>query len=322
MRQIPAAVAVLGLSALALVGCAATGPADAGCERVSSDSSALDLITASGEPGQPAASTDAPVYVDETVYSDVRAGEGTPISSRAQDVQLNVAILNGKTGQSVLSAPTQVTSVESLAGSFEGLAKMLDCAAEGSRVIGAVPSEDIAPEALPQLGLEDGDSAVFVVDVNKVFLGAANGVPQYVEGSRVPTVVLAPDGTPGVVVPDAAPPSELVVKVLKKGDGEVVDASNRPRVHYTGVDWETGEVFDSSWTAGTPQTFSLDQVVEGFGDALEGQTVGSQILAVIPPELGYGEEGSGAIAGGATLVFVIDILGIDDVSPEQGAPTQ
>ena len=56
---------------------------------------------------------------------------------------------------------------------------------------------------------------------------------------------------------------------------------------------------------------SASFAVPGFAQALEGQTVGSQIHAVIPPELGYGAEGSGTIPGDATLVFVIDILGID-----------
>ena len=49
----------------------------------------------------------------------------------------------------------------------------------------------------------------------------------------------------------------------------------------------------------------------GFAEALEGKTVGSQVLAVIPPDQGYGDQGSGAVPGDATLVFVIDILGID-----------
>ena len=54
----------------------------------------------------------------------------------------------------------------------------------------------------------------------------------------------------------------------------------------------------------------MNGVVPGFAQALEGQTVGSQILAVIPPELGYGEAGNegAGIKGTDTLVFVVDIL--------------
>jgi FKBP-type peptidyl-prolyl cis-trans isomerase len=63
-------------------------------------------------------------------------------------------------------------------------------------------------------------------------------------------------------------------------------------------------------------SLTLDAVVPGFAEALEGQTVGSQVMVVIPPDQGYGEEGQGAIPGGSTLVFVIDILGLDAPAPE------
>ena len=56
----------------------------------------------------------------------------------------------------------------------------------------------------------------------------------------------------------------------------------------------------------------LASVVPGFAEALKGQTVGSQVLAVIPPDLAYGDAGQGPVPGGATLVFVIDILGTDE----------
>ena len=98
--------------------------------------------------------------------------------------------------------------------------------------------------------------------------------------------------------------------MLKKGDGETVADGASVTVHYTGVIWATGETFDSSWTRGEPATFSTSGVVEGFSAALVGQTVGSQVLAVIPPAQGYGDtppESSG-IGATDTLVFVIDIL--------------
>lgn len=322
MRRIPAAVAALGLTALALVGCAPGGSAAAACDRTTSDASSLALVDVTGEQGQPAATTTAPVYVTKTAFTDLAEGSGTPITTAAQDVQVGIAVLNGATGQTVLAAPTTVVSVATLDDTFTGVADMLQCARPGSRTVGAIPASDLPAEVVSQIGIDEDQSAVVVLDLNTVFLAAANGTPQYVDGSGIPTVVLAPDGTPGIVVPDAAPPADLVVKTLKKGDGAVIDADSRPRVHYTGVLWETGEVFDSSWQNGSPQTFSLDGVVDGFAQAIEGQTVGSQVLVVIPPELGYGDEDSGTIPGGSTLVFVIDILGIDDITTEQPAPTQ
>ena len=80
-------------------------------------------------------------------------------------------------------------------------------------------------------------------------------------------------------------------------------------LRYTGVVWDTGEVFDSSWENGSALVLG-DDMIEGFTKAIEGQTVGSQVMAVIPPDLGYGDQANGPIPAGATLVFVADIVGI------------
>jgi peptidylprolyl isomerase len=91
----------------------------------------------------------------------------------------------------------------------------------------------------------------------------------------------------------------------------VVPEGANVTVHYTGVNWNTGVIFDSSWTRGEPTTFNTRQVIGGFTAALEGQTVGSQVLVVIPPDQGYGAAGSPPDIGGTdTIVFVVDILGI------------
>ncbi len=279
---------------------------------MTSDSSALDLIEVSGPVGQPGATTTAPVFVDETVFADVTVGEGRAVTTRAQDVQFSVAILDGQTGETVVASGTQVTPVAQWGEYYEGIAAMLECATEGSRIVAAVAPSDLADEARANLGLTGDQAAVMVLDLQKVYLAAADGAPQYNDTRGLPSVVLAPDGRPGIVVPDIDPPADLVVQVLKKGDGDEVTGDRPVRVHYTGVTWADGEVFDSSWEKGASAPMSLDGVVPGFAQALEGQTVGSQILAVIPPELGYGDAGQGAIPGGATLVFVIDILGLDE----------
>ncbi|WP_394280315.1 FKBP-type peptidyl-prolyl cis-trans isomerase [Microbacterium sp.] len=315
MRQIPAALAVLGLSALALTACSAAPGDPADCDRAASESTALDLIDVTGEQGQPRARTSAPVHVTETAFTDLTVGAGAAVTTRAQDIVFTTTVLNGTTGQTLLSSGTTVQQVEQWATFSEGIATMLECATEGSRIVGAIAPDDLSDQAIANMGLSEGDSAIFVIDLDKVYLPAADGAPQYVDGSGIPTVVLAPDGRPGITVPDAEAPTDLVLKTLKKGDGEEVDGDATVRVHYTGVLWETGEVFDSSWEKGTTAAFGLDGVVPGFAEAIEGQTVGSQVLAVIPPELGYGDAGQGTIPGGATLVFVVDILGIDEDAP-------
>ena len=115
---------------------------------------------------------------------------------------------------------------------------------------------------------------------------------------------------PEITLPGGDPPTELVSEVVVAGDGDTVAAGDLLLVDYAGVLWDDGEEFDSSWSAGTPVAFGIGvgQVIGGWDTGLVGTSVGDRVLLVIPPELGYGEQGSpGGIPGGATLVFAVDI---------------
>lgn len=84
-------------------------------------------------------------------------------------------------------------------------------------------------------------------------------------------------------------------------------------MQYVGVDYETGKEFDASWDRGEPFPFQLavGMVIPGWDQGLEGMKVGGQRELVIPARLAYGKQGSPpAIGPDATLVFVIDLLGI------------
>jgi peptidylprolyl isomerase len=100
--------------------------------------------------------------------------------------------------------------------------------------------------------------------------------------------------------------------VLIEGSGDEIEIGDVVNVHYSGWTWD-GTQFDSSWEDGIPAEFTVsDQsLIAGFVQALEGVKAGSQVVAVIPPELGYGEAGNRSIPGGATLIFVVDVLSID-----------
>nr|WP_249405440.1 FKBP-type peptidyl-prolyl cis-trans isomerase [Microbacterium sp. CFBP 8794] len=126
----------------------------------------------------------------------------------------------------------------------------------------------------------------------------------------MPTVTLADDGAPTITVPTTPAPAETRIENLRRGDGDVVNPGDQVIVQYTGVLYDGGTVFDSSWDKGMPTEFPTTGVVAGFRQALEGQTVGSQVLAVIPPADGYGDQEQGAIPANSTLVFVVDILGV------------
>jgi len=311
VRRIPAALAVVGLAVLTLAGCASASPTAASCDRPDDSSAVLDTVSVSGGVGTPAVSLDAPVYVDHTVGRDETVGSGLRVTSDLQDVQFAITIVSGSTGQKILTSGTQVTPLSKWREQYAGFAELMTCATEGSRIVGAVPASAMSAEAAQGWGLSGTDSVVVAIDLQKVYLSAADGVSQYNDRRGMPSVVLAPNGTPGVIIPDTAPPSDLAIEVLKKGDGPAVSDTDQIRVNYTGVTWADRKVFDSTWDKGASVAVTVDAVVPGFAQALKGQTVGSQILVVIPPSLGYGDKASGSIPAGSTLVFVIDILGVD-----------
>lgn len=107
------------------------------------------------------------------------------------------------------------------------------------------------------------------------------------------------------------PPTELVAEDLVVGEGPEATAGDVVSVNYVGVDWASGQEFDSSWARGTPFDFQLGvgQVIPGWDEGVEGMRVGGRRVLTIPPELAYGDRGAGdAIGPDATLVFVVDLL--------------
>lgn len=300
MLRIPAVVAVLGLSALTLAACS-SGPADASCDRADAHAPVLDLIEASGAQGSPEIKVDAPVHVPQTTFTDITVGDGLRVTSDTQDVVFSVAIANGATGQPILTSGTQVQPLSGWSENYDGLAKLMMCATEGSRIVGAIPASDLSPEAAQNFGVGDDQSIAVILDLQHVYLGAADGVPQYNDRRGMPSVVVAPGGRPGITIPDADPPAGLAVELLKKGSGPAITDQDSARVHYTSVSWDTRKVLDSTWESGASVAVRSSDTL-AFAPELVGATVGSQLLVVVP----------GASAGDSATVYVVDILGIDE----------
>ena len=105
-------------------------------------------------------------------------------------------------------------------------------------------------------------------------------------------------------------PTELVITDLVVGDGDEARPGARVEVHYVGVEFETGEEFDSSWNRGESITFPLNGLIAGWQEGIPGMKVGGRRQLVIPPAMAYGEAGSGHRLSGKTLVFVIDLLAV------------
>lgn len=104
--------------------------------------------------------------------------------------------------------------------------------------------------------------------------------------------------------------SGLIMYDLKVGTGELVPAGATVRTHYTG--WlDTGKKFDSSRDRGEPISFPLSAVIKGWGEGIPGMKVGGRRKLVIPPHLGYGAKGVGPIPANSTLVFDVEVLGLE-----------
>lgn len=106
-------------------------------------------------------------------------------------------------------------------------------------------------------------------------------------------------------------PTTLQITDLVVGDGPEAPVGATVLVHYLGVDFETGEQFDASWDRGEPIRFPLARLIAGWQEGIPGMKVGGRRQLVCPPELAYGPAGGGHRLSGRTLVFVIDLLGVD-----------
>jgi peptidylprolyl isomerase len=116
---------------------------------------------------------------------------------------------------------------------------------------------------------------------------------------------------PEVVPPKGDPPTDLVTEDVVKGKGRKAKAGDQLTMQYVGVSWSNGQQFDASWDRGQPFAFQLGagMVIPGWDQGLVGMRQGGRRLLVIPPDLGYGVQGTpdGAIAPNETLVFVVDL---------------
>ena len=132
--------------------------------------------------------------------------------------------------------------------------------------------------------------------------------------ANLPKVTRAKNGEPSIDMNGQGSVDSLISQTLIKGNGAKLTDKNTVVVKYTG--WLTnGKQFDSSWDRDSTIDADLfsdssgqHQVIEGWQKGLVGQTVGSQVLLVIPPDQAYGDKEQGPIPANSTLVFVIDIL--------------
>ncbi|MFD8263044.1 FKBP-type peptidyl-prolyl cis-trans isomerase [Streptomyces griseoluteus] len=187
----------------------------------------------------------------------------------------------------------------------------------GSRVeIAVPPTWGYGPSGNEQAGIKGTDTLVFVIDLLDSYntKSSAKGkvVPQ--TDPALPKVATNTDGNqPKVTLPKSDPPKKLVSNYIIEGDGDEVTRKQAVLCQFQGLEWQGGRTFQKTYGSGRLSQFSveqMEQVVKGLAQGITGKKVGSRVLIVVPPDLGYGDNppsGSG-IKKGATLVFTVDIL--------------
>ena len=245
-------------------------------------------VTVSGAFGSvPVVTFDPPLPLEDATVETLIEGDGRELVEGGP-ILLSLTAYDGDDGglvegRDVGIARTLMLTPEDVG---EDLFPVLSGAREGSRLLVQQPIE------------EDGEERMLVLVLDALYTQARGEAVAPRDG--LPTVTLGDDGAPSIAVPDAEPPAALVVAPLIRGEGQQVRPGQDVTVQYTGVEWESGEPYDSTWEGGkVPQTVRLDETIDGLRDGLVDQPVGSQVLRVIPPGQAHGTD---------TLVLVVDIL--------------
>jgi FKBP-type peptidyl-prolyl cis-trans isomerase len=309
MRRIVALSAVPLIAAFALAGCGSSSP-----------SSANSSVTAKGSFGKAPSVTIPKEKPDSSLaVKTLIQGNGAKIAKTDSFVSNFSLYLWSGTTHKLLDS-TYSTNPEALPATLlPGIQSAVVGKKVGSRVLAVIPpKEGYGTTGNSQLGVSGSDTLVFVMDLIQKFsdTASASGTQVSNGGGSLPAVTATKGSAPTVKVPKgASAPKNLTVRTLIKGNGATVAKGQTVVAQYTGVIWRTGQVFDSSWSRGTPFSFKVgatpSQVITGWDKGLVGQTVGSRVLLVIPPADGYGSAGQSqaGIKGTDTLVFVVDILG-------------
>ena len=310
MRRIVALFIVPLIAGLALAGCGSSAPPPANSS-----------VTAKGSFGSKPTVTIPKEKASSTLaVKTLVQGKGATITK--SDLFLSnftIYVWSGKTNKlldSTYSSSPQVLPASLLPGIQSAVTgKKL-----GSRVLAVIPpKEGYGTSGNSELGVKGTDTLVFVLDlIQKYNSGTvgSTGTQTSSGGGSLPTVSKATGKAPTITIPkNTTAPTKLETKTLIQGTGATVAKGQDVVAQYTGVNWRTGKVFDSSWSRSLPYSFKIgaspSQVIKGWDLGLVGQKVGSRVLLVIPPADAYGSAGQSqaGIKGTDDLVFVVDIVG-------------
>src|SRR5580658_4537745 len=318
MRRLLTIIVIPVLACLVIAGCGSSKPSASASSSSASNANANASVKVTGAFGK-APSVNIPKLDanNKLTTKTVIQGTGTTVT-KADAMAANFVLYFWSGKSSSLKANTFTSNPTVIGGTMlPGLETALIGQKIGSRVLAVIPpAEGYGTSGNSQLGITGSTTLVFVIDLLKSYSDTASaaGAQESSGGGTLPTVAAHAGSAPTVTIPANSPPSALVTKTLIKGSGPKLVKGQYVVAQYTGYIWRTKKVFDSSWSDGSPFGFvigaSPEQVIPGWDTGLEGQTVGSRVMLVIPPKDGYGTTGasSAGITGTDTLVFVVDII--------------
>jgi peptidylprolyl isomerase len=313
------------LVSLMFFGTAACGDSSGGSSSSGSPSvdmgQAISGLKVSGAVGsEPKVSVTSPIKVDKPQTQVITPGHGNPVQA-GQDALLHIYLAKGKDGKKAAAtfdsgAPVDVKMDESQL--FKAVIDGLVGKPQGSRVAIAAPVKDVyGSQGASQFGLKPTDSVVFVIDIMsvppKTVLSAPQGKPATAPADA-PKVKTQGDKVTGLDFSSAAkkPSDKLQVIPLTQGTGPAARAQSLVTFNYFGEVYGGKAPFDESFTK-QPVTFALgmNKLIQGWDKGLVGVKRGSRVMLIVPPSMGYGSQAQQNIPANSTLVFVVDILGVD-----------
>jgi peptidylprolyl isomerase len=290
-RSLPALIALALVAGAALAGCSTDTVGEPSACTVKSGSGS-ESIRATGAFGKdPHAKVPAPLHVTRTQASTLIKGDGKVVGKGGVAV-LSLTFVEGSTGQRADTAVNYTPITAKAIGS--GLTDALGCARVGSRLAVVIPPKAGAS----MFGVQQGDSLVAIADIERALPARATG-SRRTATPGFPTVVLAPNGQPGIVLGDRSQPKKVESAVLRAGDGAAAKKSDTLIVQTQTVSWSDPSTASGTWESGTPSTQTLSDG-SALSKRLVGQRVGSQLIVLLP---------ASASQSGSAEATVVDILG-------------
>ena len=169
------------------------------------------------------------------------------------------------------------------------------------------------------MGILAGFAVILVVVAGAILISRGGG-----DDDSGGTTAQISDTKPKIEVPDGPPPTTLETRDITEGEGPEAKDGDQLSMQYVGALYSNGKEFDASWDRGQPFDFQLGggQVIPGWDQGIVGMKAGGRRELIIPPDLGYGAQGSPpSIPGDSTLIFVVDLISINAPAGTTGATT-